>query len=59
MSAEPERGLAPRARRTVLAFNQAVTGRDVDALGRLMTEDHTFIDSEGNVISGRAVVLAA
>jgi protein-S-isoprenylcysteine O-methyltransferase Ste14/ketosteroid isomerase-like protein len=46
-------------RRTVLAFNDAITERDLAALGSLMTEDHTFIDSDGNVISGRDEVLDA
>jgi ketosteroid isomerase-like protein len=52
---DPDRGAAP----TVLAFNEAITQRDVAALGRLMTEDHTFIDSDENLFSGREEVLGA
>jgi ketosteroid isomerase-like protein len=47
------------ARRTVVAFNDAITKRDLAALGNLMTQDHTFVDSDGNVISGREAVLNA
>jgi ketosteroid isomerase-like protein len=46
-----------RAEQTVLAFNDATTRRDVAALGRLMTDDHTFIDSDENVFSGKEEVL--
>jgi ketosteroid isomerase-like protein len=48
-----------RAERTVLAFNDAITRRDVAALGRLMTDDHTLIDSDENVFSGKEEVLGA
>jgi ketosteroid isomerase-like protein len=42
-----------------LAFNDAITERDLAALSGLMTEDHAFVDSEGNVVSGREAVLEA
>jgi protein-S-isoprenylcysteine O-methyltransferase Ste14/ketosteroid isomerase-like protein len=55
----PRRFAWTPGRRTVLAFNDAITNRDLAALGTLMTEDHTFIDSDGHVISGRDDVLDA
>jgi ketosteroid isomerase-like protein len=48
-----------RPAETVLAFNDAITRRDVAALGRLMTDDHTFIDAAGKVFSGKEEVLDA
>jgi ketosteroid isomerase-like protein len=45
--------------RTALAFNHAITRGDVEALKGLMTDDHTFIDSAGTVLSGRDGVLEA
>jgi ketosteroid isomerase-like protein len=48
-----------RVDQTVLAFNDAITRRDIAALGRLMTDDHTFIDSGENVVSGKEAVLGA
>jgi ketosteroid isomerase-like protein len=45
--------------RTALAFNDAITSRDLVALGSLMTGDHTFIDTAGTVLSGRERVLSA
>jgi ketosteroid isomerase-like protein len=45
--------------RAAAAFNDAINRRDLDALGELMTEGHTFIDSEGNVFSGKDGVLNA
>jgi ketosteroid isomerase-like protein len=47
------------AERTALAFNEAITRGDVAALGRLMTDDHTFVDADDNVFSGKDVVLDA
>ena len=44
---------------TAIAFNDAISQRDVAALGRLMTDDHTFIDSNDNRFSGKAHVLGA
>jgi hypothetical protein len=42
-----------------VAFNEAINRRDLPALGRLMTDDHAFIDSEANVIAGKEAVLTA
>jgi ketosteroid isomerase-like protein len=47
------------AHRTALAFNDAITRRDLASLSSLMTDDHAFIDSENNVFSGRDEVLNA
>ncbi len=42
-----------------LQFLETINGRDADRLVELMTEDHTFIDSLGNTISGREKARAA
>ncbi len=42
-----------------VAFNEAINQRDLDALDGLMTDDHTFIDSDGKVLAGRQRVLEA
>jgi len=36
-----------------IRFNDCIAGRDIEALTQLMTDDHTFIDTEGNTVSGR------
>ena len=38
----------------VIAFNDAIDARDLDALTALMTDDHRFVDSEGATIDGVA-----
>jgi ketosteroid isomerase-like protein len=45
--------------RAAIAFNEAINRRDIEALGALMTDCHTFVDSEANVIAGRDEVLKA
>jgi ketosteroid isomerase-like protein len=47
------------ARHPALAFNDAITARDVAALCDLMSDDHTFIDSAGHVTCGREDALEA
>jgi ketosteroid isomerase-like protein len=47
------------AHRAALAFNDAITRRDLASLGRLMTDDHAFIDAGDNVWSGKEEVLNA
>lgn len=37
----------------VVRFNECINARDVDGLAALMTDDHTFIDREGNVQKSR------
>jgi ketosteroid isomerase-like protein len=43
----------------VVRFNEAINGRDLDGLARLMTDDHAFIDSAGARVDGRQHCLAA
>jgi len=38
---------------TALLFNEAINNRDIRGLAGLMTEDHTIIVREGNVVKGR------
>jgi hypothetical protein len=38
---------------TALLFNQCVNDHDVEGLAQLMTDDHTFIDREGNTHRSR------
>jgi ketosteroid isomerase-like protein len=40
-------------------FNVWINSADLEGLASLMTDDHTFIDSLGSVISGKSAVLAA
>ena len=50
---------APDPAAVAVRFNDAITARDAAALAALMTGDHTFTDSEGNVIAGREACRAA
>jgi ketosteroid isomerase-like protein len=43
----------------VRQFLEAVNAHDLTALSSLMSDDHTFIDSLGQSVSGRPAVLAA
>ncbi len=43
----------------VLSFIASINQNDVAAMGNQMCEHHIFVDSVGDVISGRADVLAA
>ena len=45
-------------RETILAFVDAINAHDVDRLGELMTDDHTFVDPYGNKVTGREPMLA-
>ena len=42
---------------TVLVFIERINDHDVEGLGALMSDDHTFIDAHGNQISGREQML--
>jgi ketosteroid isomerase-like protein len=42
-----------------MAFNESINGRDIGGLAALMSEDHTFVDTEGGAVSGRHACLAA
>ena len=43
----------------VLQFNEHINNRDADGLGMLMSDDHEFIDTDGNVERGRDRCLGA
>jgi len=36
-----------------MLFNEQINNRDLEALTEMMTADHTFIDSEGDMVKGR------
>jgi len=36
-----------------LRFNERINQQDLEGLAELMTDDHTFIDSEGNITKGK------
>lgn len=40
-------------------FNDCINARDIDGLAAWMTDDHTFIDSAGGVVEGKAACLEA
>jgi ketosteroid isomerase-like protein len=40
-------------------FNDSINRRDVDGLAELMSENHRFIDSETNTVSGKRACLDA
>lgn len=40
-------------------FNAQINAADVRALASLMSEDHRFIDTEGNTVSGKPACIAA
>jgi ketosteroid isomerase-like protein len=47
------------AARIVCSFNEAINARNVDALAKLMTDTHRFIDSAGSIVEGKAACLDA
>jgi uncharacterized protein (TIGR02246 family) len=38
---------------TALRFNERINQQDPEGLAELMTDDHAFVDSEGNVTKGK------
>ena len=40
-----------------LLFNECINNQDLDGLGLLMTDDHTFIDREGKVGRPKATMI--
>jgi len=42
-----------------LRFNDCITARDVDGLATLMTDDHQFVDTEQQVVSGKDACIEA
>jgi SnoaL-like domain len=43
---------------TILAFIDRINAHDVEGLGALMSDDHTFIDAHGNQVTGREKMLS-
>jgi ketosteroid isomerase-like protein len=41
---------------TALKFNEKINKQDLKGLTELMTEDHTFIDSEGKTVKGKSAM---
>jgi uncharacterized protein (TIGR00369 family) len=46
-------------RSIVVAFNDRINARDLDGLVSLMTDDHTFVDSAGDTVAGKAACAEA
>jgi len=42
-----------------LQFNECINNRDLEGLSLLMTDDHAFIDREGNVRQSKQVMVQA
>jgi ketosteroid isomerase-like protein len=40
-------------------FNACISNQDADGLGRLMTENHTFVDRDGNASRSKEAMLKA
>ncbi len=49
--------MAKDYRAVALQFNECITNRDIEGLGRLMTDDHTFIDRENKVSRSKTSML--
>lgn len=47
------------AERIVSAFNACINARDLAGLSDLMTDNHRFIDTADNVVSGKAACVGA
>src|SRR2546428_12502788 len=45
-------------KRTLLAFIDRINAHDVEGLAELMSDDHTFIDADGNQVSGKKKMTA-
>ena len=45
-------------RETLLAFIGSINARDADGLGKLMSDDHRFIDALGNEVQGKEKMIA-
>lgn len=39
-----------------LKFNEKINNQDLDGLAELMTDDHTFIDSDGAITKGKDIM---
>ncbi|MBN6037786.1 nuclear transport factor 2 family protein [Amycolatopsis sp. 195334CR] len=40
-------------------FNARINAHDLTGLGRLMSDDHRFVDTDGNVVAGKRACLEA
>ena len=45
-------------REVILAFIDRINAHDVEGLGELMSDNHTFIDAHGNQVSGKEQMIA-
>jgi len=45
-------------KQTALAFIACINAHDVEGLGALMSDGHTFIDAHGNQVSGKEKMIA-
>jgi len=43
---------------TALAFIDRINAHDVEGLGALMSDDHTFVDAHGNQVTGKKQMMA-
>ena len=43
---------------TILAFIDRINAHDVEGLGALMSDDHTFVDAHGNQVTGKEKMIA-
>jgi len=46
-------------KQTILAFIDRINAHDVEGLGSLMSDHHTFIDAHGNEVNGKEKMIAA
>jgi uncharacterized protein (TIGR02246 family) len=51
--------MEPYRQQLVRSFNDAINDRDLNRLAARLTDDHRFIDSAGQVVSGREAVTKA
>jgi ketosteroid isomerase-like protein len=49
----------PEPASVAVSFNDRINARDVEGLAALMTDGHTFVDSEGARVAGRPACLDA
>ena len=45
-------------KQTILTFIERINAHDVEGLGALLSDDHTFIDAHGNQVSGKEKMIA-
>ncbi len=48
----------PGPQEIVLAFNEMINSKNLEGLGNMMTEGHTFIDSSDEVHAGKKIMVA-